>query len=119
MSYDIFLKDPETGEYCKLKELSLLKGGTYPLGGTHLAKFNITYNYSKIFHTLFGENGIATIYGLSGSESILLLTEAILKLENNDGETDYWLATNGNAKIALEGLLYLAGQCPTGIWCGD
>ena len=121
MSYDIFLKDLETDEYCKLKELNTLKSGTYQLGGSYLAKFNITYNYSKLFCELFGEKGIRIIYGLTGSQSIPLLTEAILKLQDNEDPCtfNYWAINEWNAKVALEGLLYLANQCPKAVWVGD
>ena len=119
MSYDLYLKDPVTNEVCKLDKPHHLKGGTYAVDGLDTAEFNITYNYSGIFQELFGEEGIRSIYGLTGQKSIAILVRAILKLKDDPCEISYWEATSGNAKIALESLLELAVQCPTKIWDGD
>ncbi len=118
MSYDISLVSPYSKEVLQLPEKHDLKGGTYALGGTNVAELNVTYNYSKHFSRVLGEMGIRVIYGMSGGESIPLLEQAIKKLDTNISE-DYWEATEGNARKALEDLLWLAKQCPDGIWDGD
>lgn len=94
-----------------------IKGGTYALGGTIEAHLNVTYNYCKFF-TGIGENGIRSLYGKSGAESISILKKAIEQL-GNDVDNDYWKPTEGNAKRALCGLLSLAQLRPDGIWEGD
>ena len=65
-----------------------------------------------------GEDGIRTIYGKSGAESIPILEDAISKL-GNDVDADYWKATEGNAKRPLMQLLAMAKMRPDGIWEGD
>lgn len=121
MSYDICLKEPGTNQVCVLPEKHQMKGGTYALGGTDKAEFNITYNYAKIFYSIIDEEyGIRKIYGMTGNESIELLKTAISKLNDDvPPEEDYWKPTEGNAKIALQSLLELARQCPNGVWDGD
>jgi len=118
MSYDIKLVDPVTKETILFDSAHQIKGGTYCIGGTKEAWLNITYNYSKIYRNLFGENGIRTIYGMSGAESIPILKNASEKLKN-DIDEDYWKPTEGNAKKALLKLIALATLRPDGIWSGD
>lgn len=119
MSYDIELVDPVTKKVLELTNSHFMRGGTYAVDGTTDASFNITYNYSKIFHEVLSEeNGIRFIYGKTGAESISCLTEAISKL-SDDVDPDYWKATEGNAKKALHSLLALAQMRPDGIWVGD
>jgi len=118
MSYDIDLLDPVTREVIELDSKHELRGGTYCIGGTTDASFNITYNYAKHFYKLLGDNGIRTIYGMSGADSIPLLEEAISKL-NDDVSDNYWEPTEGNTKRALLSLVALAKLRPDGIWSGD
>ena len=118
MSYDINLLDPATKETIQFEQPHDIKGGTYAVGGTTEAWLNITYNYSKHYYRVFGENGIRTLYGLTGDESIPLLQKAISQL-NDDIDPNYWEATEGNAKKALRGLLEFALMRPDCIWDGD
>lgn len=80
----------------------------------------MTYNYSKIFYRpdVFGENGIRSIYGLTGAESIPALQKAINVL-HDDVSGNYWMPTEGNAKRALTQLLAMARMRPDGVWEGD
>lgn len=117
MSYDIKLVDAEGNTY-HTKEHNDLQGGTYALGGLATAEFNITYNYSKHFARVLGEKGVRSIYTLTGAQSVPLLRAAIEQL-GTDEAADYWKATEGNARKALEGVLWLAEQCPDGVWQGD
>ena len=118
MSYDICLRDPVTKQTIQLDDHHDIKGGTYALGGTTEAWLNITYNYNRHFRKTMGEEGIRTIYGLTGTESITVLKDAIDKL-GDDVSDDYWETTEGNAKKALYGLLTFAELRPDGIWDGD
>jgi hypothetical protein len=95
-----------------------MAGGTYAIGGTTELSLNITYNYGDIFAKVLQPNGIRSIYGMSGVESIPVLDKAISEL-NNDTDPDYWKATEGNAKRALIQLKTLAHIRPDGIWNGD
>jgi hypothetical protein len=119
MSYDIRLKDPVTGDTIQLDAPHSVTGGTYVIGGTNEAWFNITYNYSRYYYTYINENRcIRYLYGKTGSDSIPILEDAISKMKD-DTTSNYWDATEGNARAALIGLLELAKLCPSGIWDGD
>lgn len=118
MSYDIYLKDPITKEVLESDFNHNITGGTYAIGGTNEMWLNITYNYAPHFHKALGDNGIRSIYGMSGAESILLLNKAISKLDD-DVSDDYWESTEGNAKRALYKLKALAELRPDGVWDGD
>jgi len=118
MSYDIELMHPITREPLELEIPHHMKGGTYPIGGNPFASLNITYNYAKHYYHVFGVNGIRTIYGVSGADSIPILEAAIAQLGDDIGDS-YWEDTEGNAKAALVQLLALAKMRPDGIWSGD
>lgn len=120
MSYDISLKDPITKETIEVKDAHFMHGGTYALGGTKELWLNVTYNYGSIFRRpeVLGSEGIRTIYGMTGAESIPVLQNAIANL-SDDTDPDYWKATDGNAKRPLCQLLAMAQMRPDGIWDGD
>ena len=119
MSYNIYLNDPVTQELIQLEEKHQIHGGTYAVGGTTEARLNVTYNYSAHFKRAFGhDEGVRSIYGKTGAESILLLKAAIAALGDNVS-SNYWEATEGNAKRALYGLLALAQMRPDGVWEGN
>ena len=139
MSYDIYLKDPLTGDTLELDAPHHMRGGTYALGGTTEAHLNVTYNYASHFFLVFepldkpratapdwmhkrGDDsqvrGVRTIYGLTGAESLPVLDRAIAAL-GDDVDADYWKATDGNAKRALVQLRALAAMRPDGLWAGD
>jgi hypothetical protein len=88
------------------------------MGGTPEAWLNITYNYSKHFFRVIGGEGIRTIYGMTGKDSIPILVGAIHRLKD-DASNDYWEPTEGNARQALINLHALAVMCPNGVWDGD
>lgn len=117
MSYDIYLLDPVTKQVIEFDEPHHMRGGTYCIGGTTLASFNITYNYS-VHYECIGENGIRTIYGMTGAESIPVLQRCADAL-GDDVDDDYWKPTEGNAKRAILQLLALAKMRPDGVWSGD
>lgn len=117
MSYDIELLDPITKETLQLDNPHHMRGGTYAIGGTTYMQLNVTYNYSKHF-VLIGEEGIRSIYGKTGAESIPVLQRCIDAL-GDDIDEDYWEPTEGNAKRALLQLLSLAKMRPDGVWSGD
>lgn len=135
MSYDITLKDPVTKKTLELDSPHQIKGGTYAIGGTQEAWLSITYNYSRWYYKdeVFPSQGIRTIYGMSGAESIPVLKAAISALENStdeisdeerreceeQGATGYWMPTKGNAIKPLYSLLAFAQMRPDGVWEGD
>ena len=120
MSYDISLNDPVTGDVIELDTPHFMQGGTYAIDGTTELWLNITFNYGKLYRqdSVFGKNGIRTIYGMSGAESIPVLEKAISVL-GDDTDSDYWTVTEGNAKKPLFQLLSMAKMRPDGIWSGD
>lgn len=117
MSYDIELRHPVTNATLELDEPHQMRGGTYQVGGTRQLELNVTYNYAKHYQA-FGPNGIRTLYGKTGAESIPLL-DAVIATLGDDVDRDYWTATEGNAKAALCQLRALATMRPDGVWHGD
>lgn len=117
MSYDIELVHPITGDILHLDEPHQLKGGTYAVGGTTEASLNVTYNYSQHFYAVL-DDGIRSIYGMTGADSIPVLQAAADQLADNV-HPNYWEATEGNAKAALLQLIALAKMRPDGVWQGD
>lgn len=115
MSYDAFLEHPVTRRPLELESAHQLKGGTYALGGIKRAWLNITYNYSPIFQKVLGKDGIEILDGMTAADSIPILEKAVSEL-GDDVNEDYWEPTEGNAKMALCGLLSLAKLRPDGIW---
>ncbi|QHS09126.1 hypothetical protein [Sinimarinibacterium sp. NLF-5-8] len=118
MGYDISLNDPVTGEVLELDVPHHMRGSTYQVGGTTRAWLSVTYNYASHFYAVLGEDGIRTLYGKSGAQSIPLLRSAADKLKD-DVSSNYWDSTEGNAKAALMQLLALAQMRPDGVWDGD
>lgn len=118
MSYDIRLVHSVTKKTLLLDSPHFMRGGTYCLSGEKEAHLNVTYNYAPHYYRVFGQEGIRALYGKSGAETIPLLKAAIDQL-GDDGDQDYWKATEGNAKAALFQLLALAQMRPDGIWTGD
>ena len=120
MSYDIKLCDPVTGETLECDSPHHMTGGMYCIGGTTEMWLNVTYNYSKFYYRedVLGDKGIRTIYGKTGAESIPILQKAIKAL-GDDVSTNYWDATEGNAKKPLTQLLAFAQMRPDGVWKGD
>jgi len=118
MSYDIALHEPVTGDVIELDDTHHIKGSNYVIGGTRDAWLSVTYNYSKHFRKVMGDDGIRTIYSMTGAESIPVIEDAISQL-GDDATDDYWESTEGNAKKALKGLLVFAKLRPDGVWDGD
>lgn len=117
MSYDLGLYDAITGDVLELDAPHQMKGGTYQVGGCRTAEINITYNYAKHFGRI-GAEGIRTLYGMTGAQSIPVLESAIASL-GDDVDENYWNGTEGNAKRALQQCLALARMRPDGVWQGD
>lgn len=71
------------------------------------AKTNITFNYGKHFRVALGGEGVYSLHGKPVAETLSALREAISKL-GEDVTDNYWDATEGNAKRALETLVQMA-----------
>lgn len=108
MSYDIYLCDPVTHEPLKADSTHFIAGSMRAMGGTKELWLNITYNYGHFYYRpeVFGEGGIRSIYSKTGAESIQMLKKAISALGDDVDDSDYWHATEGNAKRALYGLCW-------------
>ena len=140
MSYDISLCDPVTNEVLETEEPHQIMGGTFAVGGTRELWLNITYNYADWYYrpgvfasTQKVSEGIRTIYGMTGAQSIPVLKKAIRKLESlkgdisdeerreceEQGATGYWMPTRENAIRPLYQLLAFAQMRPDGVWEGD
>ena len=140
MSYGISLCDPVTGEELQMETPHHMTGGTYAIGGTTEMWLSVTYNYARWYYkpgvfakTKKDSNGIRTIYGMTGAESIPVLKKAIAKLEDmttdisaserrrceEQGATGYWMPSRENAIRPLYQLLAFAKMRPDGVWRGD
>lgn len=118
MSYDLYLLDPVTRDTIELEEPHQMRGGTYAVGGTTQLHLNITYNYGDIMARLWPNEGIRTLYGLTGAEVIPILEQVIGTL-GDDVNPYYWKSTEGNVKAALCALLAMSRMRPDGVWSGD
>lgn len=125
MSYDIYLMEPDGAQIIVFDNPPNMDGGVVELdvsGGPHRghqrAWLNVTYNYARHYVRTMGPQGIRTIYGMTGADSIPLLDAAIAQL-GNDFDTDYYRATEGNAKRALMQLKDMARLRRDGVWRGD
>ena len=118
MSYYIELCDPVSKERILFDNPHMMTGGTYAIGGMREAWLSVTYNYSDIYRRVMGDDGIRSIYGMTGAESIPVLEAAASMLADN-ATVDYWEGTEGNAKRLLLQLTAMAGMRPDGIWDGD
>ena len=82
-----------------------VKGGTYALGGSCSLETNVTFNYYNAFVKAFNnEEGIKVLNGMKCMDAIPVIVEAMRRL-GDDETSNYWDATEGNAKRALEGVL--------------
>lgn len=118
MSYDLYIRDDDTGEVLEADKPHGVAGGTYAMGGTTKAWINVTYNYAPRFYRVLGEQGIRAVYGMNARESIAVLKAAADKLSGSS-DADYWESTEGNAKAALLNMVRLAEMFPDGVWEGD
>ena len=110
MSYDLHFIGPDG--FIKTSEAHALRGGTYEAGPTRDAWLNITYNYSKFFERVFGDQGIRSLYGKNAGYLVHLLDEAIPLLNPNTRTENYWDQTEGNARAALCDLRELCKLVP-------
>ena len=112
MSYDIYLKDPVTNEVTEVPG-HLMIGGTYkadyhPETGTFTpalnteAHLNITYNYAPYYREVYPENGIRTIYGMSGADSIAVLEKIIEKIKAKYYVDERWITTKRMERIYFD-----------------
>lgn len=117
MSYDCWLVVPVTKKELTTSTKHEIAGGTYAVGGTCELWFNITCNYSEILYKVLPD-GVLGLQDISAADSIPILEQAITKL-GDDVDSNYWVATEGNVKRALYGLLALAKLRPDGMWKVD
>lgn len=105
MSYDISLCDPVTHEPLKADSTHFIAGGMLAMGGTKELWLNVTYNYGHFYYQpeVFGENGIRSIYGKTGAESIPMLEKAIAALGDDVDDRNYWNATETQAGRTSDG----------------
>lgn len=111
MSYDIYLEDPVTKESAVMPG-HCMTGGTYkavydPNTGTFSpavnteAELNITYNYSRYYCDVY-EDGIRHIYGMQGADSIAVLENMILQIEEKYKKDGAWITTKRVKTIYID-----------------
>ncbi len=112
MSYDIYLKDPVSNEVAEVPG-HLMIGGTYKADyhtetGTFTpalnteAHLNITYNYGPYYREVYPDNGIRTIYGMSGVDSIAVLEKIIEKIKAKYYMDKRWITTKRMERIYFD-----------------
>lgn len=117
MSYNVYMHADGSDEALPVDLFE--DGGTYRIGGTDKAEFNITYNYGWFFYRFLDkDDGIRWLYRKTGAETVERLNQAVSELGINRYR-DYWAPTPGNAGAALSRLLMWARQYPDGIFYGD
>src|SRR4030095_4414078 len=111
MSYDIHLQ--RGGMTVELpKGVEQPKGGTYTVESRG-AWLNVTYNYAPFFYKhIDKEKGIRWLYGQKARDTINKLETAIEAMDPTTETRNYWEATEGNARLALVGLLRMAQALP-------
>lgn len=102
------------GETIQFDEPHNIAGGTYAVGGTTEAWFNITYNYSPILTRVL-KMPFRNLEGMRAGDTIPLLRVALMQL-GTDVHENYWEPTEGNVARAVQGLIDLAEAAPDGIW---
>lgn len=111
MSYDIYLKEPVTGEVASVPG-HLMIGGTYkadyhPETGTFTpalnteAHLNVTYNYGRYYKEVY-EKGIRQIYGVSGVDSISILENMIAAITDKYKKNDLWTSAKRTKVICYD-----------------
>ena len=112
MSYDIRLVDPVTKEPLHSDVPHELRGGMYCVGGTTELWMNITYNYAPYYREAtdgdarFANDGydggvrygIRGIYGKTGAESIPMLKDMIVRIEERYKKNGEWISTKREKK---------------------
>lgn len=84
------------------------EGAIYRVGGTPECDLKITGNYTRVFN-------IHQVDGMTGAESLPLLTEAIDQL-GTEQDDNYWTPTPGNVGYTLSILAGWATEHPEGVW---
>jgi len=115
MSWDCYLVNKK-GQTIEVEDTLNLAGPNIQMGGTKELYLGVTYNYGKIYRAVLGGEGLNDLDGKTGAESIPWLEAAIAKLGDDHDVNDYWNATEGNAKAALQDLVALAKMAPSGVW---
>lgn len=118
MSFDLSLHDPETGRVIE-SDVAVPTGGTYAPDSRAL-EFNVTFNYSEHIRPVMPglADGFYSVDGMPAMDFAWQLLEAIPKL-GQDVSDDYWEPTEGNARRALESLLWMCMAAPHGVWRVD
>ena len=119
MSWDIDIVD-EDGYTMKCEKEHKMIGGTVRCDENLKqipvtdATLNITYNYGKLYNLVW-EHTIDWFDGKDANDPIVIdkLKLGIEKLGTFPHQ-DYWACTPGNAGKALENILFLCEQCPSG-----
>ena len=112
MSYDIEFCDPVDGRVIELDTPHMMRGGTYVIGGTTELYLNITFNYAPNYAK--HDFNVCDLNGKSAVDCIPTLERVISEL-GDDVSSNYWDATDGNAKKALIHLLTMAKMRPDAI----
>ena len=103
MGYSLWLQD-KNGQVCQGKKRENL-GNMVCIGGTTELEFNITYNYSTYYYEAegFEKEGIRTIYGKTGKQSLPLLRKLSAQIMKKyfNASKNRWKQTIRHKKVAV------------------
>ena len=88
-----------------------ISGGTYALGGTSVARLNVTYNYSCFFRAHLHPDSLKALDGMTVETAMEHVDCALVRM-TGEPDDNYWKTTEGNAKKALIDLKMLMQLCP-------
>ena len=112
MGYSVALVNKK-GKTIKAKDKFLEQGANYVVDGTHFLEFSITYNYALFFKKVFPkEQGLYWLQGKTIKQTKKKLEKAISLLNAASESSNYWEATEGNARKALVSLYKMAKLAP-------
>lgn len=101
----------ENGDVIKLDNIHNIRGSIYPMGGTDEVQLDVTYNYSKILSPLarekFGVDSWVDLLRDKHSRDAVKSLRVLSSMLSGEPDDDYWAVTEGNAKAAIDNLVYL------------
>ena len=119
MSWSVSLCDPVTLEIAEIDFKPELFHGSAPTQSYRREGWiTVTSNYDEIYRrpNVFGPLGLQVFNGIRAVDSRPLLAQALRTLREDDYVPNYWIPTEGNARIPLLFMHYASSLFPSGIW---
>jgi hypothetical protein len=98
MGYSIYCKNKN--KIITFSKPHFIQGSTYAVSGTIEAYYSMTSNYSKII-SKFLKNGIKELHDKKVKNTLKILENIMIQLNNDTYNENYWECTETNVKLAL------------------